>query len=240
MKTYPPFRFKQFDIHQDKTTMKVGTDGVLLGAWATAEAATKILDIGTGTGLIALMLAQRNETAQIDAVEVDKASYLQAKYNFKISIWANRLQIFHIPIQDFCKNANSLYDLIVANPPYFINSTKSQNENKNQVRHTDSLSFEALINSVNTLLTVNGKFCVILPYTEAILFQSLAKAEQLFCVQKVNIKGRDFKPFERILMQFERIEKTTIEVDLIIQNSPARHDYTADYTSLTKDFYLIM
>jgi tRNA1Val (adenine37-N6)-methyltransferase len=247
MKTYQPFRFKQFQIHQNKTAMKVGTDGVLLGAWADVQAAKSILDIGTGTGLIALMAAQRNELAAIDAVEIDADSYEEAKQNFEESKWSERLQIFNTTIQDFAKSQKKQYDLIISNPPYFINSTKSKYDYKNQVRHTDDLSFEDLIETVNILLDDSGKFCVILPYSEGLIFEALAtevsgqaKAKKLFCTKKVNVKGRDFKPSERLLMQFEKTEKPIDESHLIIQNSPKRHDYTVDYIELTKDFYLFV
>lgn len=238
MKIYQPFRFKQFQIHQNKTVMKVGTDGVLLGAWADVNEAENILDVGTGTGLIALMAAQRNELAKIDAVEIDATSYEEAKQNFEESIWAARLRIFNTPIQDFSKVATKQYDLILSNPPYFINSTKSKYDYKNQVRHTDNLSFEDLIDSINILLKKNGRFCVVLPFAEGVIFEALAKAKNLFCTKKVNVKGRDFKPTERLLMQFEKIEKPITESYLIIQNTPKRHDYTTDYLELTKDFYL--
>jgi tRNA1Val (adenine37-N6)-methyltransferase len=240
MKTYQPFRFKQFQIHQDKTTMKVGTDGVLLGAWVAVSEAKIILDIGTGTGLIALMVAQRNQSATVEAVEIDEVSYEQAKQNFEESIWSERLKIHHYSIQDFSKIATKQYDLIISNPPYFISGTKSTNDDKNQVRHTDSLSFEDLIESVDILLKDSGKFCVVLPYAEGLIFEALAKAKKLFCTKKMNVKGRDFKPTERLLMQFEKTEKPIDESHLIIQNSSKRHDYTVNYIELTKAFYLLM
>ncbi len=254
MKIYQPFQFKQFEIHQQQSAMKVGTDGVLLGAWAAVEGAKRILDIGTGTGLIALMMAQRNEKALIDAVEIDKKAYEEAKYNFEISKWSNRLSIFHDSIQDFAKNTAEKYDFIISNPPYFINSTKSDKAAKNQVRHTDSLSFDELLNAVNQLLTKDGKFCVVLPFYEGEQFYNLAtepslsnrdtsgqaKANKLYCIKKVIVRGREFKPVERLLIEFSKEKKTYEENNLIIQNSPKRHDYTEDYINLTKDFYLFM
>jgi tRNA1Val (adenine37-N6)-methyltransferase len=240
MKIYQPFRFKQFQIHQNKTTMKVGTDGVLIGAWADVNEAENILDVGTGTGLIALMAAQRNELTKIDAVEIDEMAYEEAKQNFEESIWAERLKIHHVSIQDFSKNAVLQYDCIISNPPFFLNSTKPVSNEKTIARHTESLTFESLLNSVDILLKPAGKFCLILPYSEANIFEVFAKTKSLFCTRKVLVKGRDSKPFERVLMQFERKEKPIDEQFLIIQNSPKRHDYTADYLELTKDFYLFV
>ncbi len=235
-----PFKFKQFDIYQDKTTMKVGTDGVLLGAWVNVDNSKRILDIGTGTGLIALMAAQRNETAAITGIEIDEAAYLQATENVAISPWKNRLTIKHTSIQDFSNNNETQFDLIVSNPPFFINSTKSNNQLKNQARHTDTLSFEDLVKVVNKLLLPEGKFSVILPYEEGKIFINLAKEKGLFCTKKINVKGRDFKPVERLLLQFEKIEKALVEYNFVIQKSAKRHDYTDDYIALTKNFYTIM
>lgn len=254
MKIYQPFRFKQFEIHQQQSAMKVGTDGVLLGAWADVAGAKRVLDIGTGTGLIALMMAQRNENAMIDAVEIDRNSYEEAKHNFEISKWSNRLNIVHSSIQNFAKNTTNKYDFIISNPPYFINSTKSDKAPKNQVRHTDSLSFEDLLATVNQSLTSDGKFCVVLPFSEGEQFYHLAtepspsnrdtagqaKAKEIHCTKKVKIRGREFKPVERLLMEFSKQKKSYEENNLTIQNSPKRHDYTEEYVNLTKDFYLFM
>lgn len=240
MKIYQPFRFKQFEIHQNKTAMKVGTDGVLLGAWASVLDAKRVLDIGTGTGLIALMTAQRNSNAIIDAVEIDKNSYEEAKHNFEISQWSNRLNIVHQTIQDYAKNTTQQYDLIISNPPYFINSTKSKHQSKNQVRHTDSLSFADLLDSVKRLLSEDGRFCIVLPYAEGERFYHLAKANKIHCTKKVSVRGRNFKPVERLLLEFRREKNITEENELTIQNSPKRHDYTNEYVNLTKDFYLFM
>lgn len=218
--------------------MKVGTDGVLLGAWADVHKAETILDIGTGTGLIALMAAQRNQTATITAVEIDDLSYKDAKQNFEESPWAARLTVHHCTVQAFSKTAATQYDCIISNPPFFVNSTKSASSEKVVARHTESLTFESLLTVVDILLKPNGKFSLVLPYAEAAMFELFAKAKPLYCTRKCLVKGRDFKPFERVLMQFERQEKTMKEDFLVIQNSPKRHDYTTDYLELTKDFYL--
>ena len=240
MKKYQPFRFKQFEIHQQQSTMKVGTDGVLLGAWANVDGAKRILDIGTGTGLIALMSAQRNLNADIDAVEIDVNAFEEAALNFKISVWSNRLNIINQSIQNFATNHHSKYDVIISNPPYFINGTKSHNSSKNQVRHTDSLSFNELLTAVNQLLSDNGRFSLILPNTEGEHFYDLAKANQLHCSRKVRVRGRVDKPVERLLMEFSKEEVPEKEEELVIQKSSKRHDYTAAYINLTKDYYLFM
>ena len=240
MKKYQPFRFKQFEIHQQQSTMKVGTDGVLLGAWANVDGAKRILDIGTGTGLIALMAAQRNEKANIDAVEIDTNAFEEAAYNFNKSTWSHRLNIFNQSIQDFSETYQLKYDVIISNPPYFINSTKSHNFSKNQVRHTDSLSFDELITAVSQLLSDSGRFSLILPNTEGEHFYHLAKANQLHCSRKVRVRGRADKPVERLLMEFSKEETYEEEGEFVIQKSSKRHDYTAAYINLTKDYYLFM
>lgn len=240
MKIYQPFRFKHFEIHQQKSAMKVGTDAVLLGAWADFSGAKRILDIGTGTGLIALMSAQRNVEAMIDAVEIDAGAFEEATHNFDISTWANRLQAYHQSIQAFAANSPSKYDVIVTNPPYFVNSTKSQNTSKAQVRHTDSLSFDELLTAAIHLLRPDGRLNLILPKTEGEQFYHLAKANQLHCTKKVAVRGLASKPVERLLMEFSKEERQQIEAEFIIQKSSKRHDYTDAYVKLTKDFYLFM
>ncbi len=232
------FRFKQFEIYHDQCAMKVGTDGVLLGAWATIKGDKNVLDIGTGTGLIAIMLAQRCPTAgEIHGVELDEAAYFQALENRDNSPWANRIDVFHTKIQDFDNIVK--YDLIVSNPPFFLAGTKSLNQQRNQARHTNELPFEELLKSVAKLLTNEGRFSIILPYEEGKLFEQQAINYQLYCNRKTAVRSKKEKPLERLLLEFERQDKPIQENELTIQYEQ-RNDYTEDYIALTKDFYIIM
>lgn len=234
-----PFQFKQFSIKQDQCLMKVGTDGVMLGAWAYGSGASKILDIGTGTGLIAIMLAQRTEDAQIHAVEIDKAACEQARENITACVWSKRIELFQDSIQDFKRFTREKYDLIVSNPPFFSGGTFSQNQDRNNVRHTVKMPHGDLLAAVRSLLSKEGKFCVILPFIEGLRFEEMAKNYGLYCSKRTEVHPKADKPIERLLLQFEQIEKG-VQVDKLIIQKEARNDWTDDYIALTKDFYLAM
>ena len=233
------FRFKQFDIHQDKCTMKVGTDGVLLGAWANVENARKALDIGTGTGLIALMLGQRTSGCDIHAVEIDETAANQARENAAGVPWKNRVNIIHRAIQDYQKECEEKYDLIVSNPPFFSGGTFSGNQDKNNVRHTIKLPHGDLLSAARNLLEPGGKFCIILPFIEGLRFQELAQSYKLYCTRLTEVLPTGKKPVERLLMQFERQERPVEKDSLIIQKGK-RNEWTDAYIRLTGDFYLKM
>lgn len=233
----PPFKFKQFEIQQDQCPMKVGTDGTLLGAWAEIKDAKRILDIGTGTGLIAIMLGQRNEEATIHAVEIDESACKQANDNMKNAPWSDRLQAFPVAIQDFVKNTKEQYDLIVSNPPFFSGGTLSDKHARNEVRHTVKLPHGDLLSAVRSLLSVNGKFALILPLIEGLRFEELAKTYNLYCTRKTEVYPKKDKNVERLLLQFERVEKICKEDQLIIQKEK-RNDWTEEYRTLTGAFYL--
>ncbi len=234
-----PFQFKQFTIEQDKCPMKVGTDGVLLGAWADVAEATSILDIGTGTGLIAIMLAQRNAIAQIHGVEIDEATCKQAKQNMENAIWSDRLTAFPVAIQEFATTTSNTYDHIVSNPPFFTGGTFSDNQDRNSIRHTVKLPHGDLLIAVRKLLQPKGKFSLILPYLEGLRFEEIATTYNLHCTRKLEVQAKADKPIERLLLQFERTAKTQIVEKLVIQRE-GRNDWTDEYINLTKDFYLNM
>ena len=187
------FKFKEFEVIQDGSTMKVGTDGVLLGAWASVNFAKEILDIGTGTGVIAMMLAQRTGSAAVHAVEIDELAFLQAAENFKNAPWADRLRCFHMSIQDFASATEQRYDLIVSNPPFFTGGTLSDNSDKVSVRHTIKLPHGDLLLSVRQLLKKNGKFCVVLPYLEGLRFKEMAQTSGLFCNKATGVKPAEWR-----------------------------------------------
>lgn len=218
--------------------MKVGTDGVLLGAWADVRDAEFILDIGTGTGVIAIMLAQRSENASIHAVEIDEEACSQAGENMQNSPWANRLEAFHLPIQDFVKKTPNRYDLIVSNPPFFSGGTFSSSQDKNSVRHTIKMPHGDLLSAVRHLLTDDGKFCVILPYLEGLRFKEMANRYNLYATKLMEVVPKNGKPVERLLLQFERQVKPLQKNSLVIHNGNGANEWTESYKSLTGDFYV--
>lgn len=233
------FRFKQFEIDQDGCTMKVGTDGVLLGAWADVQDAKEILDIGAGTGVIAIMLAQRKSDAVVDAVEIDASACQTAQRNMKNSPFSNRLNSFEEPIQDYAKTTRKEYDLIVCNPPFFTGGTLSAQTSRNEVRHTIKLPNGELLSCVRRLLKKDGKFCVILPFIEGLRFKELARNYNFHCSKVTQVKPKKEKSVERLLLQFEKTNHSEITDELIIQFEK-RNDFTPDYIDLTKEFYLKM
>lgn len=230
------FAFKQFSILQDKCAMKVGTDAVLLGSWVNASNAKTILDIGTGTGIIALMLAQKS-SARIDAIDIDSNAFMQAAENVNQCTWKDRIDVHHISLQQFIKESDHKYDLIVSNPPYFIDSSKASEESRTNARHTDQLPFEDLLDGVLKLLNPNGKFYVILPTKEAEFFREEAEKNKLFLTKLTRIITRADKPEKRLMMRYEFIQRTFSESSITIEKDE-RHSYTDEYKELTKDYYL--
>ncbi len=219
--------------------MKVGTDGVLLGAWVEAQASPKrILDIGTGTGLLALMMAQKFPTAKIDAVEIDHQAFLQASENFAASKWAGRLKIYPSPIQKFTQIVPYKYDLILSNPPYFHNSHKAKSTPRTQARHNDTLPSNELLEAVCQVLDSKGSFHLILPPIEGLQFRQLASEYGLYCQRMMHFKPTPSKATKRILLQLSRLEvKKTLEVKELIGRG-TNHQHTPAYCHLTKGFYL--
>jgi tRNA1Val (adenine37-N6)-methyltransferase len=234
------FQFKKFSVEQDRTAMKIGTDGVLLGAWTPIENNPfSILDIGTGTGIIALMLAQRSHAEQIDALEIDEDAYEQATDNFENSPWNDRLFCFHAGLDEFVEEPEDEYDLIVSNPPFYSEDYKSENEQRDLARFQDAMPFEDLIEAAALLLSENGIFSVIIPFKEEEKFLALAKEYELYPIKITRVKGNPTSDIKRSLLAFSRNEIATILTDELIIET-ARHIYTPEYIELTKDFYLKM
>ena len=231
------FAFKRFIIKQDKCAMKVGTDAVLLGAWIIPGDSKRILDIGAGTGVIALMLAQKT-LAKIDAIDIDENAFVQAKQNVSESEFSKQILVSHSAFQDFSKLPTEKYNLIVTNPPYFEQSLKSSDEQRSQARHADVLPFEELIDGVVKLLHEKGKFCLILPTLEALKFRALAEKKGLNLSKLLRVKSRIDKDVEkRHLMQFEFKPSEFSEETIAIEQNE-RHLYTPEYKTLTKEYYL--
>ena len=236
------FKFKEFSIHQDKTAMKIGTDAVLLGAWVFLEnEIDSILDVGSGTGIIALMLAQRSFALTIDAVEIDNDAYEQTVTNFENSNWGDRLYCYHSSFQNFADEIaeeDETYDLIISNPPFYTDEFESKNDARNKARFTTSLSFNELLKGVSKILSKKGKFAVIIPFKEEQGFVKLAKENNLFLNRVCHVKGNPSSAFKRSLLEFSFEEKKLNKENLTIEIK--RHQYTDEYINLTKDFYLKM
>ena len=232
------FNFKQFSVHQEHCAMKVGTDGVLLGAWSNVDNAHRILDVGTGTGLIALMLAQRSK-ANIIAVDAEENACAQANINFNASQWNERLSMVHSKIQDY--QTDEKFDLIVSNPPYFTGYYSSDDLSRDIARSADALlSFEDLIASAKRLLIEKGRLSLILPADQHEKFVIFALENGFLLRRCTKVKTKIGKEPKRVLLEFV-YSKNEMELqlnELVIQSDDNGRVYTHDYIQLTKDFYL--
>lgn len=218
--------------------MKVGTDGVLLGAWTPIinDRNTSILDIGTGCGLISLMLAQRIENSYIKAIDIDNGSIENAKQNFAQSAWNDRLTAIEMSILQFCETSTEKFDIIVSNPPFFEESLKSNKAKRNLARHNDSLPFNTLIQCVDRLMSDDGIFACILPYNEGCKFIELAKMQGLYCCKRMAVANKPSQPIKRILFCLSRKEVDAVpSPTLFIRNED--NSYSPEYLDLTRDFY---
>ncbi|MDR2928069.1 MAG: methyltransferase [Cytophagaceae bacterium] len=234
------FQFKQFAIHQDKAAMKVGTDGVLLGAWTKTDDANRVLDVGTGTGLIALMIAQRNPQSLIDAIDVESSAYLQAKENIALSAWANRIEVHHITFQQFATTACKKFDLVVTNPPFFVNSHKALNKARSCARHNDMLPVDAILDGCIAVLNTNGTIAIILPFAQYDDFKARATAKGFFEARRLTVTPVPNKLPVRILSQWQLYKPLRSEIQELVIEKYGRHLYSEEYIALTKEFYLKM
>ncbi len=207
------------------------------GAWADTSDAQRILDIGTGTGLIALMMAQRNAKAQVEAIEIDPEAFQEAVQNVQESGWSNRIKLECCAFQDFVAHTDRKFNLIVSNPPFFVNSLKAPNESRSKARHTDSLPFSVLISGAAGLLNEHGRIALVLPIESLPEIQELAVLHRLFISRCCRVKPNPQKPEFRILIELTFDECVVQEESLMIEFEQ-HHDYTPEYQELTKDFYL--
>ena len=238
------FTFKQFSVNQERCAMKIGTDGVLLGAWTPLiNKPFNVLDIGAGTGILSLMLAQRSNAAPnnvgiIDAIEIDEDAYEQCVENFEASPWGDKLFCFHVGLDEFVDEPEDEYDLIISNPPFYTDDYKTDNTSRDLARFEDALPFEELIEAAALLLSDNGIFSVIIPYKEEERFVAMCKELDLFPLKITRVKGTPTSELKRSLLAFCRMEQTPLIDELVIEIS--RHNYTPEYIELTKEFYLKM
>lgn len=233
------FKFKQFTIQQDRCAMKIGTDGVLLGAWVSLENdPDSILDIGAGTGILSLQLAQRSIAETIEAIEIDENAFEQCVENFEDSPWGDRLFCFHASAQEFAEEIDAEFNLIIANPPFYSDDYKTESESRNQARFTDSLPFRDLAIMAFQFLSEDGIFALILPRKEEENFIAIASEVGLSPKRICRVKGSPTSEVKRSLLEFSFQETETIFEELIIEIS--RHHYTKEYQDLVKDFYLKM
>lgn len=219
--------------------MKIGTDSVLLGAWASvAHHPFSVLDIGAGTGILSLMMAQRSNAESIEAIEIDDEAFEQCAENFENAPWADRLFCFHASLLEYVENVDDTFDLIICNPPFYSEDYKTDNKARDLARFNDAMPFEHLIYAVVHLLSDNGIFSVVIPYKEEVKFKDLASQVGLFLKRSLHVKGNPDSDVKRSLLEFTFKEHPIETSELIIET--ARHQYTEDYINLTKDFYLKM
>lgn len=236
------FRFKQFTVYHDKCAMKVGTDGVLLGAWTNAgTSAIRILDVGTGTGLIALMLAQKNNCADITAIEIDDKASMQAKDNVSLSPFSDKIDVVATSFQEFVKNTSTKFDLIVSNPPFFVNSLLPPNHSRSHARHADTLSLQELLHCCHNIIKPQGSISFIYPYEEILDIDQLIIDEGWHIKRQTDVYSKpDSALPKRLLLELTNTKpiEEPIKNKLVIEID--RHQYSHEYIALTKDFYLKM
>jgi tRNA1Val (adenine37-N6)-methyltransferase len=230
------FTFKKFSLSDSRSAMKIGTDGVLLGAFASGFQAKRVLDIGTGCGLISLMMAQKTMAA-IHAVEIEKAAAKQALKNFSDSPWPHLFSIYNKPVQEFQPPGNITYDLIVCNPPFFENSKKSYDQDRSRARHTETLRFDELFFHSVRLLEAKGKLIIIYPYVIMGLNDKKASEYNLFPQEKLIIRPSPAHPPVRVITIYSKKLTREMKENTLCIETEKRHEFTAEYINLTRDFH---
>lgn len=227
------FHFKRFDVFHDRCAMKVGTDGVLLGAWVNIKDEKRILDAGTGSGLIALMLAQRSKS-EIVAIEIDKSGFEQATENVAHSPWSERIKVIHEDLMVF--KSIEKFDLIVSNPPFFRNSLKAPTKVRTQARHDESLTWDQLVEKATSMLNPMGRLAVIIPFEGFAFFESMCIQNKLYLKRKCEVSTKPDKPPKRLLLEFSLESLSPEYSSIALGNSD--NSRTSAYSDLTSDFYL--
>lgn len=241
MKPYRPFRFRQFAVADDRCAMKVGTDGVLLGAWCRVQGKQNALDIGTGSGLIALMLAQRNPLLQVTAIELDAEAAGQAAENVANSPWRNRIQVSRAALQEFRPAEETRYDLIVCNPPFFPEGghLPAAGTARRQSRSDATLSSRELFMHAAMVLSDAGTVSLVLPESRNQEFQESARLAGWYPERETLVRPMPEKPAHRVLLEFGRVERTPEYGEITLQLSGRRHDYSPEFIALTREFYTL-
>jgi len=230
-----PFRFKQFDIYQDRSAMKVGTDAILLSVWARVAGVLDILDVGTGTGILALMSAQRNTKAIVEAVEIDNASAEDAALNFSISPYSDRIFLHTCDFLDF--NTARTYDLIISNPPYFSNSIRASDPSRSAARHDDSLPSAAFLEKCAVLLKEHGTVAVIFPKLQLEKWETEARLHGFFPVRICHVYTLPHKDSQRVMVEYKKKETEEVEMEsILIEKSPGQ--YSDQFKAITREFFL--
>jgi tRNA1Val (adenine37-N6)-methyltransferase len=231
-----PFHFKQFSLSHHRSTMKVGTDAVLLGIWTKLDGVKEVLDVGTGCGILSLLLTARKASVRVDAVELDEASAREASENFRLSPFAGRLQVFHADINHFVPDAGKKYDLVISNPPFFVNDQRPEKKNRQMARHSDTLSYEQLAKAGERLLKQQGRFAVVLPYRESRLFLKAAVGVGFQLHKQMLIFPKPCKEPNRVnlLLGFSVAVPQT-EKFIIRQENGI---FTQQYLDMVKNYYL--
>lgn len=238
------FRFKQFTVEQENCAMKVCTDACLFGAWVAAIIAgwaqhtSRILDIGAGTGLLSLMISQKNNTAMIDAVEIDNAAAIQADANFRATLWKERLNIYHSSIQQFNKATRQQYDFIICNPPFFENDLKSVDAKRNLALHSETLRLDELLEGIKMKLKEDASFAVLLPFHRTKYFEEQCALNKFYLVEKVLVKQTPQHKYFRSMLCFSR--KQNVAVEKVISVKDEAKGYSAEFKALLKDYYLYL
>lgn len=234
-----PFQFKQFSVNQDRCAMKIGTDSVLLGAWTSVDHNPfNILDIGAGTGILGLMLAQRSNAQQIEAIEIDDDAFEQCSENFENSPWKDRLFCFHASLLEYMEAVDEKFDLIICNPPFYSEDYKTQDKSRDLARFSDAMPMEHIVFAVISHLSDKGKFSIIIPHKDERKYIEEVDLIGLFPNRILRVRGNETSDIKRSLIEFSYTETETEISELTIETE--RHQYTEDYINLTKDFYLKM
>ena len=231
------FRFKNFVVKQERAAMKVCTDSCLFGALVSIENKERVLDIGCGTGLLSLILAQKSKNLRITAIEIDADAVLDASENIQESPFSNQIDLVHQSVQDFSKKTEEKFDLIICNPPFYQNNLKSDISSKNIAHHADELTFNDLTDIIDQLLTPGGSAWILLPPFEMITFLKLSSEKGLFQKRKYSVKHNENKPVFREIVELQRIKTEQVEISTI--NIYENHQYSPIFVELLRDYYLI-